>query len=92
MAQVQYVGPLGEPNVTRTLQAPKKMYELAHWYKAARKRIPQIPEVEGATYHQRSGFALVNTTYDLKWITFELEDLVGNRAKIVINRQASALV
>jgi hypothetical protein len=63
---------------------PKKMYSLAHWYKAARTAIPRIPD---PTDHQ--GWEISHSIATLSTILFELRSVYGGNPAIVrIDRKA----
>lgn len=88
MPQVQYRNEFRQQSITKGMHAPKKkVCELSSWLKAARRLIPEIPEDGGDL-----GWTLKEQVVDLKWIKFTLVNNVGERAYVVINRQANALM
>ncbi len=81
MALVQFKDEINNVSITRRMSAPKKVTRLDHWYKAARKTIPQIPDL------LVPGTSIINTQCTFQWITWEVKDEVGNRSYVVINRR-----
>lgn len=94
MARVQYVWLAGKVDVTKTYIIPKQVTRLEAWWKAARRAIPEIPEIHlGAVrmLHSGSGWMYTNHDADPKWIKFEMESSSGEKAYVVIDRRASAI-
>jgi hypothetical protein len=67
--------------ITKKFGAPKKM-TMEAWYKAARKVIPEIPNVKDTDWQILSEEA----TKDARWIIYDLANSVGDRAKVLIDR------
>lgn len=84
MPTVQYI--FDGDITTKSMATPKAITKLTHWYKEARKAIPQIPEaldkLTGPT-----GWFISHQEADVKWVKFDLEDKSGKRAYIVILRR-----
>lgn len=85
MAIVQFKDEINKVEITRRMSAPKKVTRLEHWYKEARRIIPQIPDI------QMPGMEVINTQCTFKWITWEVKDPKGHRSYVVINRRADSL-
>ena len=83
MPTVQYIHN-GE-TVTKQMPTPKRITSLQHWYKEARKAIPQIPEALIGVFgpHQ---WCIVESEADIKWVKFDLLSLDNRKAYIVILR------
>lgn len=96
MPLAQYTNMFKKPavQVNRTIPTPKRMTELRYWLKEAQKWIPEIPRqiAESEASADRSigtdGWFVANTDVDIKWIKFNLENRIGERAHLVINREA----
>lgn len=84
MAMVQYRDEINGVDITRRMFPPKKVERLEHWYKAARKVITEIPDI------QLSGMEVINTQCTIDWITWEVKDSRGFRSYVVINRRANS--
>ena len=84
MPQVQYVNPIKTERITATMPTPKKMANIMAWYKAARKAIPEIPDVYS---NAASGmWYIIKEEANLDYITFEVKHRDGHRRYIVIFR------
>lgn len=82
LAQFRY--PTKNIEVTKLVATPKKQ-TLEAWFKDIRKIIPQVPnpkETDWQIHHQQA------TT---QWITFEMQNSIGERCVIVVDRTKSAL-
>jgi len=92
MPTVQYMNAHRKHQVTRNIPTPKRITELRYWLKEVQKAIPEVPkqiaESEGMASHQigSDGWFVCNVDADLKWIKFNLENRVGEKAHIVIRR------
>lgn len=89
MAVVQVVDMLKPENdgrrITRGMVVPKKVTSLEHWLKAARKAIPQIPNLS-------TGECIIEQHHATpKNITFHLRRANGTRVYVVIDRERDAL-
>lgn len=97
MPTVQYVNMLTKETVTRSMLTPKRITELRHWLKGAQGAIKEIPRqiAESEQSADRSiysdGWFVANTDVDVKWIKFNLENRVGEKAHIVIDRRTNAI-
>lgn len=96
MPTVQYVNEYRQVRVTRDMPTPKRMTELRYWLKGAQnvlKEIPrQIAESEGmaSTSIMAEGWFVSQTDVDVKWVKFTIENRLGERGHIIINRQTNA--
>jgi hypothetical protein len=70
--------------VSRSMLTPKKMYSLAHWYRAARTALPKIPD---PTDHE--GWYISHSLATIDTIVFRLESIWGGPAsRVIIDRKA----
>lgn len=82
MAAVQFRHQVQNIEVTRTMATPKTQ-TLEAWFKDIRKIIPQVPnpkDTDWQIHHQHA---------TLQWITFEMQNSIGERCVIVVDRKAS---
>lgn len=73
--------------ISRKFGAPKKVTEMSAWFKAARKVIPEIPDPKNSDwiiYHEEA-------SRDAKHIHFEMQNTVGERCSIIIDRTISLI-
>lgn len=97
MPTVQYVNMHRKVSETRNMPTPKRITELRYWLKGAQAAIPNIPrqiaESEASANNGifGDGWFVSNTDVDIKWIKFNLENRLGEKAHIVINRQTNAM-
>jgi hypothetical protein len=97
MPLVNFVNMHRKINVTRSMLTPKRITELRYWLKGAQNVIPEIPrnvaESEGMASRQMGsdGWFVFNTDVDVKWITFHLQNAMGEKAQIVINRKSNGI-
>ena len=81
LAKLVFGDPTKQP-ITKKFGAPKKM-TLEAWFKAARKMIPEIPDpskTDWIIFHEEA-------SRDAIMITYELQNTVGDRCKVEINRK-----
>lgn len=71
--------------VTKQMPTPKQITKVEKWYKEARKVIPEIPNALIGLYADRS-WIISHYETDVKWVKFDLQDLEGRKAYIVILR------
>lgn len=94
MPIAQYTNMHRSISVNRSMPTPKRMSELRYWLKEAQKWIKEIPRqiAESEASADRSigtdGWFVANTDVSVKWIKFNLENRIGEKAHLVINRQA----
>lgn len=84
MAEAQFRNETQNISITRRMGAPKTA-TLQAWFKEIRKHIPQVPDpkkTDWLIFHQHA---------DLKWIKFEMQNSVGERCYIVVNRQTPSM-
>lgn len=92
MPLCQFQWPIRKISVTRGIPTPKRIGELRYWLKMSQQWIKEIPRViaESELSADRSigtdGWFVANTEVDLKWIKFNLENRIGEKAYIVIDR------
>lgn len=84
MPEVLYEDKVGETRSAKMF-SPKLIQEPSRWFKEARKVIPTIPNPE------TSDWRIVETTIEVRWITFTLVNSVNERARIIIDRTKPAL-
>jgi hypothetical protein len=68
--------------VERRFGAPKKM-TLEAWFAAARKVIPEVPnpkQTDWFVHHEEA-------SRDATWIVYDLQNTVGEKARLTINRK-----
>lgn len=95
MPRVQYTNMFRKPvvSVTATMPTPKRMTELRYWLKGAQTALKEIPRTiaESDSMADQSigndGWFVFNTDVDAKWITFHLQNKIGEKASIVIDRK-----
>lgn len=93
MPRAQFVMQSLGINVTRSFPTPKRMGELRYWLKAVQNHIKEVPRhiAESEISADRSigsdGWFVSNADADAKWIKFNLENKLGQRADIVIDRK-----
>ncbi len=84
MPQVQYVDQVKRERITKNMPTPKKMSNILAWYKAARKVIPEIPDVYSKS---ASGmWYIIREEANTDYITFEVKHRDGHRRHVVIFR------
>jgi hypothetical protein len=79
MATVQFRNDPKGIDITKRMGAPKKATMKA-WFQESRKLIPQIPsprDTDWFIYHEEA---------TVKWIKYELQNSVGERCYVVIDR------
>lgn len=97
MPRVQFTNTMRNISVTKGMVTPKRMGELRFWLKGAQaviKEIPrQIAESEGMADRSigSDGWFVVNTDVDAKWIKFNLENRIGEKAVILIDRKFQSM-
>ena len=83
MPTVQYIH--NGATTTRNMVTPKRITSVQHWYKEARKSIPNIPEaLIGVVGNNK--WMIEHCETDIKWVKFDLMSGTGERAYIVILR------
>lgn len=95
MPRVQYTNQFRRPmvSVTATMPTPKRMTELRFWLKGAQAALKEIPRViaESEGMSDRSigndGWFVFNSDADAKWVVFHLQNRIGEKASIVIDRK-----
>ena len=83
MPEVEYRDKEGKVRRQRMF-TPKRIQEISHWIKEARKSIPTIPDPS------KSDWRVIETTIETKWITIHFANSVNERARIIIDRQKPA--
>lgn len=85
MAAVQYRNQVQGLEINKSMPTPKRQ-TLEAWFKDIRKIIPEVPN-PGATdwqiHHQHA------TT---QWITFEMQNSIGERCVVIVDRTKSAFI
>lgn len=79
MALAQFRNEVKGIEITKNLGAPKTA-TLQAWFREIRKVIPEVPDprkTDWLIYHQDA---------DLRWIRFEMQNSVGERCYIVVDR------
>ncbi len=79
MALVQFRNQAAGIEITKKLASPKK-HTLEAWYKACRKVVPEIPDINNTDW------IISREHADLTWIVFEFVNSIGEKCKVVINR------
>lgn len=83
MARVQLVDQFRKINMTKQFRPPKKVGDLDAWYKAARKAIPQIPDIKNSDWFPYQQGA------SLDRIAYELHNPIGERCYVTIERTSA---
>ena len=97
MPTVQYVNKFRKETITKNIPTPKRITELRFWLKECQKWIPQIPrpiaESEQSADNTIGSDGWFVATFDVsvRWIKFSLENRIGEKAHIVIDRQSNPL-
>lgn len=92
MPIVQYINMFRKERVSRSMRTPKRITELRYWLKEAQKTVCEIPqqiaESEAMVNHSygHDGWFVARTEVDIKWIRFDIENVIGEKAQIVIDR------
>lgn len=87
MPTVEFNFPSEKIRVNRSMLTPKKFTDLNHWYKSARKAIPSIPKLSEPTPDGILWRYISDPDVSLDWIRFDIENTMGQRAHVVINRR-----
>lgn len=83
MPVAQYVFKVHNITVTRNMRTPIKITSLEHWFREARKSIGDLPNA----YDPATGWRLAaDPDVSIKWIRFDLENTLGEKAQLVIDR------
>lgn len=85
MAVVQFKYPTKEINVVKTINTPR-VQTLEAWFKDIRKIIPQVPNPKDTDWQIHNQHATVSH------ITYELQNSIGERCVIVVDRTRSSLI
>lgn len=93
MGLVQYRNQLAKIDITKTYIFPKKVERLEEWWKAARRVIPEIPEVLFGAFRVQasSGWMMTNSSASPSFVRFDLENVQGEKAYVIIDRKAHAV-
>ena len=86
MPRVVFSCPPAQIHISRSMRAPKKFQSLPHWFKEARKAIPNIPNVDDSDWAIHKEMVTVGS------IIWELRDSVGNQCAVLIERRANLMV
>ena len=84
MALAQFVHMSKNINVSARIGAPKKA-TMQGWYKAARNRLSDIPNIK------ESNWAIIEEHADLRWVKFEFRNTDGDKCQLVIDRTVPSL-
>lgn len=84
MAMVQFRNDPKSIDITKRMFAPKTA-TMHHWFKEARKVIPEIPNPK------QTDWIIAHEEADLRWVKFELANSVGERCFIVIDRTTASM-
>lgn len=85
MGVVQFKYPSQEIDITKPVPTPKRQ-TLEAWFKDIRRIIPQVPNPKDTDWQIHNQHATVTH------ITFELQNSIGERCVIVVDRTKSALI
>jgi len=97
MPRVQYVNMMRGINETRTMPTPKRIGEMRYWLKGAIRLFKDCPkniaESEGMADNSigSDGWFVASSDADAKWVRFDLENRLGEKAQIVIDRTFKGL-
>src|SRR5262249_33252078 len=92
MALAQFVQVNGERITKRMFTPKKKMTDPLQWYKDARKLIKELPQLSTAPVRTKEQWRLIcEPETSVRWIKFTLENGIGEKAHLVIDRTASSL-
>lgn len=90
MPTVNFVCQIRGINRSINMPAPRKVQDLYKgWYKAAKERIPNIPEIPELVGHLATEWHLQSQpTVTPKWITYDLiNTATAEKAQLVIDRK-----
>lgn len=94
MPKVQYVNMIRKIDKSASFPTPKRITELRYWLKACQVALSDIPRniAESEESADRSlspdlSWFVANSDIDAKWIKFNLENRLGEKAHIVIDRK-----
>lgn len=82
MNRVRFTFPYKGLDINKTLVPPKNRTLIANWLKAARKVIPQIPDLE-----QHIDWYIAQEVITEKTIALQLRDGAGKECAVIIERQ-----
>lgn len=97
MPRANFVCQYYKINRSSSFPTPKRITELRYWLKAVQNVIKEIPRqiAESEASAERAigndGWFVAHTDVDQKWIRFDLEDRVGIKAQIVIDRSTGII-
>lgn len=84
--QVQFLRVAKNINKIAAMPAPKKVEQMAAWFKAAQKAIPEIPRLL-----QEEGWDIFEERATQDFVVFHLKSNTDERCSVVIDRKASSL-
>ena len=83
MAAVQFRNQVSNLEINKTMPTPKKLTSLEAWFKDIRKIIPQVPNPKDTDWQ------IMHQHATLQWITFEMQNSIGERCVVVVDRTKS---
>jgi hypothetical protein len=84
MPIAQYRDQVNKVEITKRFGAPK-VASVQHWYKAARKVIPELPDI------RKTDWYIFSEGISRQYIHFELRNAKDEKRHLVIDRQAPAI-
>lgn len=98
MPTVEYSNLIRKIKVSRGMITPKKIQDLSKWLKQAQISVKEIPRniASCATVVDRSispdmSWFVSDEEVSVKYIRFDIENLLGEKAHIVINRSTNSM-
>lgn len=80
-------------DVSKKMPSPKKIERLDHWYRDARKLIPQMPNIYPTPHNPRTADDMreswfqESVEHDTTFITFRLRSNLDETALVIIDRR-----
>lgn len=87
MAKAQYRNQVQGIEISKVFGAPKRQ-TLEAWFKEIRKVIPEVPDPKTTDWMITAEY----TSSGNKWINFEMQNSIGEKCVIVVDRQHSFLI
>lgn len=85
MPLVQYVNQAANIRITKSMDTPKKISRIDHWFRNARKAVPEIPSIAEGLWYIEYQEATV------EWVRFDMRSREGLKCNIVIFRKVNNL-
>ncbi len=87
MAKAQYRNQAKDVDITKVFGAPKRQ-TLEAWFKEIRKVIPEVPDPKTTDWFISAEY----TSGGNQWINFEMQNSIGEKCVVVVDRSHSFLI